>query len=81
MRKQSMFLRSCLKEGLTPKGLRVKLPASVLRSQHGQRLQRRSQKRVVKRTISNLFVKMKALDKQLADLRLSLKTDFGFSTV
>ena len=32
-------------------------------------------KRVVKRTISNMFVKMKASDKQLVDLRLSLKMD------
>ena len=40
-----------------------------------------AKKRVVKWTFSNLFVKIKALDKQLADLRLSLKMDFGFSTV
>jgi len=32
-------------------------------------------------TFSSLFVKRKALDKQLVDLRLSLKMDFGFSTV
>ena len=50
------FLRKCLKEGLTPKGLRVRLPGSILLSQHGKRLRMQSEKRVVKRTVSNLFV-------------------------
>ena len=35
---QIAFLRRCLKEGLTPKGLRVRIPLSVLKSQHGERL-------------------------------------------
>ena len=33
------FLRKCLKEGLTPKGLRVRLPGSILLSQHGKKVQ------------------------------------------
>ena len=73
------FLRKCLKEGLTPKGLRVRLPGSILLSQHGKRLRMRSEKRVVKRTVSNLFVKLKSMDSEIADLRLKLKSCFGFS--
>ena len=73
------FLRKCLKEGLAPKGLRVRLPGSFLLSQHGKRLRMRSEKRVVKRTVSNLFVKLKSMDSEIADLRLQLKSCFGFS--
>ena len=38
-----------------------------------------SEKRVVKRTVSNLFVKLKSMDSKIADLSLTLKSDFGFS--
>ena len=73
------FLRKCLKEGLTPKGLRVRLPGSILLSQHGKRLRMRSEKRVVKRRVSNLFVKLKSMDSEIADLRLKRKSFVGFS--
>ena len=73
------FLRRCQKEKLTPKGLRVKLPTNISGSQFGGRLQSRSEKRVVKRTIGDLFVKIKKLDEQLADLKLHLNIEMGFS--
>ena len=73
------FLRRCQKEKLTPKGLRVKLPTNISGSQFGGRLQSRSEKRVVKRTIGDLFVKIKKLDEQLADLKLHLNVEMGFS--
>ena len=67
------FLRKCLKEGLTPKGLRVRLPGSILLSQHGKRLRMRSEKRVVKRTVSNLFVKLKSISYGLRNCRLAFE--------
>ena len=73
------FLRRCQKEGVTPKGLRVKLPMSILKSHQGERLKARSEKRVLKKTISDLFVKIKAMDMRIAGLRLQLRQDFGFS--
>ena len=69
------------KEKLTPKGLRVKLPTNISGSQFGGRLQSRSEKRVVKRTIGDLFVKIKKLDEQLADLKLHLNVEMGFKQV
>ena len=57
----------------------MKIPRSILKSQHGERLRVRSEKRVVKRAISNLFVKIKDVDTKGADLQLKLKNDFGFS--
>ena len=39
----------------------------------------KSEKRVVKRTVSNLFVKLKSMDSEIADLRLKLKSFVGFS--
>ena len=52
------FLRRCQKERLTPKGLRVKLPTNMEKTctDFGGRLQGRSEKRVLKRTIGDLFV-------------------------
>ena len=73
------FLRRCQKEGLTPKGLRVKLPMSISKSHQGERVKARSEKRVLKKTISDLFVKIKAMDMRIAGLRLQLRQDFGFS--
>ena len=73
------FLRRCLIEKLTPTGLQVKLPKSIVGSQHGQRIQNHSQKRVLKRAISNLFVRIKSMDKKVAELRVNLKMEFGFS--
>ena len=57
----------------------MRLPGSILLSQHGKRLRMRSEKRVVKRTVSNLFVKLKSMESEIADLRLKLKSCFGFS--
>jgi len=61
------------------KRVTVRISLSVLKSQHGERLRIRSEKRVVKRAISNLFVKVKGMDTKIANLRLQLKQDFGFS--
>ena len=38
-----------------------------------------SQKRVVKRAFSNLFVRIKSMDKRLAGIRVNLKMEFVFS--
>ena len=73
------FLRRCQKERLTPKGLRVKLPTNMEKTDFGGRLQGRSEKRVLKRTIGDLFVKIKKLDKELAGLKLHLNDEMGFS--
>ena len=73
------FLRKCTKEGLVPKGLRVRLPVTVLRSEYGERLKKRSEKRVMKRAISDLFVKIQRVDRNLAGLRLYLNQSLGFS--
>ena len=73
------FLRRCQREKLTPKGLRVKLPTNMGKTEFGGRLQGRSEKRVLKRTIGDLFVKMKRLDEELAGLKLQLNVEMGFS--
>ena len=75
------FLRRCQKEGLVPKGLRVKLPSSVLKSEYGERLKLRSEKRVLKRAISDLFVKIQRMDRKLAEIRLHLNQSLGFTNV
>ena len=74
------FLRRCQKEKLTPRGLRVKMPNNISSSQYGNRLtlQGRSEKRVMKRTIGDLFVKLKRLDEELAKIRLHLNVEMGF---
>ena len=71
------FLRRCQKERLTPKGLRVKLPTNMEKTDFGGRLQGRSEKRVLKSTIGDLFVKIKKLDKELAGLKLHLNDKMG----
>ena len=75
------FMRKCQKEGLVPKGLRVKLPWSIMKSQYGERLKRRSEKRVLKRAVSDLFVKINRMDQKMAEHRLHLKQTLGFSEV
>ena len=72
------FLTKCQKEGLVPRGLRVRLPVSVMNSGYGERLKRRSEKRVIKRTISNLFVKIQKVNKDVAEKKLILRQDLGF---
>ena len=67
------FLRRCQKEGLVPKGLRVKLPVNIMKSEYGERLKKRSEKRVLKRAVSDLFVKIHRMDKEMAERRLHLK--------
>ena len=64
------FLRRCQKEGLVPKGLRVKLPVNIMKSEYGERLKKRSEKRVLKRAVSDLFVKIHRMDKEMAERRL-----------
>ena len=56
----------------------MKLQKRIIGSQHGQRIQSRSQKRVVKRAVSNVIVRIKAMDKKLAGIRVHLKMEFGF---
>ena len=73
------FLRSCQREKLTPKGLRVKLPSNMGKTEFGGRLQGRSEKWVLKRRIGDLFVKVKGLDKELVGLKLHLNIEMGFS--
>ena len=57
----------------------MKLPKSIIGSQHGQRIQSRNQKRVVKRAVSNLFVRIKSVERRIAELRVHLMMEFGFS--
>ena len=52
------FLTRCRKEKLMPKGLRVRLPSSIEKSEYGQRLKGRSENKVIKRAVSDLFVKI-----------------------
>ena len=66
------FLRKCQKEKMIPKGLRVKIPTSVDKTDYGQRLKNRSEKRVLKRAISDLYVKMQRTEKEIADANLYL---------
>ena len=73
MENQIGFMRKCQKEGLVPKGLRVKLPWNIMKSQYGERLKRRSEKRVLKRAVSDLFVKINRMDQNMAEHRLHLK--------
>ena len=51
------FLRRCQKERLTLKGLRVKLPTNMEKTDFGGRLQGRSENRVLKRTIGDFLLK------------------------
>ena len=74
------WLSMKMSEGrMVPKGLRVKLPTSILKSEYGERLKMSSEKRVVKRAISDLFIKIKRLDKRLAEIRLHLNQSLGFT--
>ena len=75
------FLRKCQKEGLVPKGLRIRLPESVTKAEYGERLKRRSKKKVIKRTISNLFVKIHRVNREMAERKLHLNQDLGFTGV
>ena len=69
------FLRRCDKSGLIPRGLRVKIPASMERSRYGKRMKSRSEKRVLRRTISDLYVKIKKADVKVAELNLVLSQE------
>ena len=64
------FLRKCSREGLMPKGLRVKLPRSILMTEYGRRLRAKSEHKVLKRAISTLFVKIKKVDVKVASVNL-----------
>ena len=61
------FLRRCQKEGLVPNDLQVKLPVNIMKSEYGARLQKTSEKRVLKRTVSDLFVRVSRMDKEMAE--------------
>ena len=60
------FLRRCQKEGLVPNARQVKLPVNIMKSEYGVRLKKRSEKRVLKRAVSDLFVKISHMDKKMA---------------
>ena len=64
---------------MVPNGLRVKLPVNIMKSEYGARLKKRSEKRVLKRAVSDLFVKVSRMDKKMAEQRVYLKQTFGFS--
>ena len=66
------FLTRCRKEKLMPKGLRVRLPSSIEKSEYGQRLKGRSENKVIKRAVSDLFVKIKHAEMDIAKLNLCL---------
>ena len=66
------FLRRCRKEDLMPKGLRVGFPSNMEKSEYGQRLKRRSEKKIIKRAISDLFVKIKHAEIDIGKLNLHL---------
>ena len=50
----------------------MKIPASVEKTGYGQRLRRRSERRVIKRAISDLYVKMKQTEMEIVDANLYL---------
>ena len=66
------FLRRCRKVDLMPKGLRVGFPSNMEKSEYGQRLKRRSEKKIIKRAISDLFVKIKHAEIDIGKLNLHL---------
>ena len=66
------FLRRCRKEKLMPKGLRVRLPSNIEKSEYGQRIKGRSEKKVIKRAVSDLIVKIKHVEMDIAKLNLFL---------
>ena len=66
------FLRRCRKEDLIPKGLRVSFPNSIEKSEYGQRLKGRNEKKIIKRAISDLFVKIKHAEIDIGKLNLYL---------
>ena len=72
---QISFLRRCDKSGLVPRGLRLKIPASIERSQYGKRMKSRSEKRVLRRAISDLYVKIKKADIKIAEMNLVLSQE------
>ena len=49
-----------------------------MQSENGKRLSRHSEKKVIKRTISNLFVKIQRVNRELAEMTLCFNQDFGF---
>jgi hypothetical protein len=67
------FLRRCQKEGLVPKDLWVKLLVNIMKSEYGERLKKRSEKRVLKRAVSDLFVLIHRMDKEMSERCLHLK--------
>ena len=73
------FLRKCSREGLMPKGLRVKLPRSILMTEYGRRLRAKSEHKVLKRAISTLFVKIKKVDVKVASVNVHLNLEVGMT--
>ena len=73
------FLRKCSREGLMPKGLRVKLPRSILMTEYGRRLRAKSEHKVLKRAISTLFVKIKKVDVKIASVNVHLNLEMGMT--
>ena len=74
---QIVFLQKCKKLGLIPNGLKVNFPANIQDSPYGRRLKSRNEVRVLKRSISGLFGKLKRVDEKVAGLSLKLKLELG----
>ena len=53
----------------------MKIPASIERSQYGKRMKSRSEKRVLRRTISDLYVKIEKADIKIAEMNLVLSQE------
>ena len=50
-----------------------------MESEYGEKLRRRSKKKVIKRTILNLFVKINRVNMEVATRKLRLSQDLGFT--
>ena len=67
-----------MKEGLTPKGLRVKIPLSVLKLQHGERLRCAQWKEGCKKSNLEFFCKGEGSGYQDCEFKITFKTVFFF---
>ena len=68
------FLQKCRKFGLVPNGLCVKIPTSIQNSAYGMRLKSRSEDRVLKRAISELYLNVKGVNGKVAGMKVALKS-------
>ena len=78
---QIVFLQKCKKFGLVPNGLRVKFPANRQHLPYRSILKSRNEVRVLKRSMSGLFRRIKRVDEKVVGLMLSLKLELGCQRV